>query len=69
MHQNINIVEIIIPCAPPTDQCRENSELQKFGRSMSNFSIVIDQDLIVDIFIINVRVRSTIIWYAKYMEK
>ena len=69
MHQNINIVEIIIPCAPPTDQCRENSGLQTFGRSMSNFSIVIDQDLIVDRFMRNVRVRSTIRWYDKYTEK
>ena len=68
-HRSINIVEIIIPSAPPTIQCRYDSMVHEFYISTANVSIGIAKDLIIDRLISNFRVWITRIGYATYTYK
>ena len=58
-HRYISIIESRIPSALPTIQCRYDLRINEFNREISNVSIVIAHDLMVDRLIINVRVRIT----------
>ena len=58
-HQYINIFESRVPCAPPTMQCRYYLWIHEFDRAMSNVSNGMAQDLVVDRWISNFRVKRT----------
>ena len=58
-HWCINIVESRVQCAHPTIQCRYDSGIPDFDIAMENVSNWMDQYLMVDILIINVRVKRT----------
>ena len=68
-HQYINIVEIRVPCSLTTIQCRHNLGIHEFDRAMSNVSIGLAQDLMVDILISKDRVKRTIIGFTTYTDK
>ena len=68
-HRYINIVESRIPCAPPTIHCRDDSVIRDFDREMENVSIELAQELMVDILIINVRVKRTRSGFATHTDK
>ena len=68
-HRYINIVEIRVPCAPPTIQCIDDSVIHEFDRAMEKFSIGLYQDLMVDILIIKVRFKRTRSVFATYTDK
>ena len=67
--QCINIVESRVPCAPLTIQCRDDLGIHEFDRAMSNIPIVMDQALMVDRLIRNVRVKRTRRGFATYIYK
>ena len=68
-HCYINIVESRIPSAPPTIQWRDESEIHKFDITVANISIGLDQALLVDRLIINIRVMRTRRGYVTYTDK
>ena len=68
-HQYINTVEIRVPYAPPTIQCRDDSGVHDFNRAMTKFSIGMAQDWMVDILIIKVRVKTAIIGFETFTDK
>ena len=68
-HRYINIVESRSPCAPLTIQCRDDSEIHEFDRSMATVSIGLDQYSMVYIFISKFRVKITRIGLATYRDK
>ena len=53
----INIVERRIPSAPPTIRCRDDSGINAFDIAMTNVSIELSHELMVEILIRNFRVR------------
>ena len=70
LHQHINIVESIVPCAaPPTIQCKDDSGIHEFDRAMVNFSIGLAQELMVDRLISKVRIKITRGGFANYTDK
>ena len=68
-HQCINIVDSKVPCAPPRIQCRDDSGIHEFDRSMENISVVLAQYLMVDRLISKVRVKITRSRFTAYIDK
>ena len=58
-----------VPCAPPTIKRRDDLGVHEFDRAMSNNTIVMDQALMVDRLISNVRVKRTRSGFATYIYK
>ena len=67
-HFCMNVFDIIIPSAPKTVQCIYDTGVHQFDKLMTNVSIGISQDLMVDILIRNVRDRITRSGYATYTD-
>ena len=67
-HRYINTVEIRVPCAPPTIQCRYDSGIHEFDRAMANVTFGLAQDLMVDILISKVRVKRKRSGFATYTD-
>ena len=63
------IVESRVPSAPPMIQCRYDSVINDFEKAMENFSIGMDQYLMLDRLIIKVRVKRTRSRFATYTDK
>ena len=68
-HRYINIVEIRVPFAPPTIQCRDDLVTHEFDIKMANVYIGLDQDLMVDRLISKVRVKRTRSGFATHTYK
>ena len=68
-HCCINIVEIRVPCAPKTIQCRYDLVMNAFDIEIDNFSIGIAQYLMVDRLIIKVRFKRTRSGSSTYTDK
>ena len=56
-HRYIDIVDIRVPCAPPTIQCIDDLGLHEFDISMEIYPIGMAQDLMVDILISKDRIK------------
>ena len=65
----INQVRIKIPCDPPATYIQDSMVIHDFYRAMVNVSIELDQDLILDRLIVNIRVSMTSKVYAKNTNK
>ena len=68
-HQYINIVESRVSCATPLIQCRDELGIHEFDRAMTNVSIGLDQDFMVDILISKVRFKRKISGLKTYIDK
>ena len=68
-HRYINIVDRRVPSTPPNIQCRDYLVIHEFDIAMQNVSIGLSQDLMVDILIINVRVKRTSSGFETYTYK
>ena len=69
IHWFINIVDIRVPCAPPTIQCRDDPGINELDIAMANVSIGLAQDLMVDRLIRNVRVKRTRGGFESHTDK
>ena len=58
-HRYINIVESRVPYAPPNIQFRDDLGIHELDRAMENVYIELTQQLMVDIWIMKVRVKRT----------
>ena len=68
-HQYIDIVENRAPCAPLTIQCRDDSLINEFDRAMSNISIGLAQELMMERLIRKVRVKRKRSGFANCTDK
>ena len=66
VHRYINIFDSIVICAPPTIKCRDDLGIHEVDRAMSNVSIVLAQDLMVERLISKVGVKRTRSGFATY---
>ena len=57
--REINQARSKIPCAPPVTYIQDDLEIHDFDRAMVNVTIGLDQDLMVDRLIENIRVSRT----------
>ena len=68
-HRYINIVESIVPCAPPTIKCIDDLWIHEFDRAIENAPIELTHDLMVDRLISKVWVKITRSGFSTYRYK